>query len=193
MDPTAAAILTGLCVGTFGALLPGPLSRALIARAEAEGVRGVLRGSGASAAQLMASIAVGLGAGPLVRGVAATCAARLVVAFVYVAFGAGIAVGPLRGGAPSAGFPTMAAKWVLVVAFATLSGLAPTTTAGAVAFAVSVWAGAFAWLALLAVGVALVRPRDPEGALRGLTLLTATGLVAIGVWTAHAAMASAAS
>jgi hypothetical protein len=125
-----------------------------------------------------------------VRGIVDSPGRRLLVAAVYVVFGAAITIGQLRRGATPTDFPMLAFKWVLVVAFVTLSGFLPATVGAGLAFAAGVWAGALAWLAVLTVAVAtLLRAERSDGALRGLALFTGIGLVAGGLWTARFAIA----
>ena len=129
-----SAIFLGTLIGVFGALSPGPLAVALVARS-CEPRRGMLT-------HLVVCVALGLAMGPLLRVAAETSSRKIALALAYVAFGTILTVRHLRAGAPrELGGIELAARWILVVGFAAWTGLVGHNLASGLGFAGGVWAG----------------------------------------------------
>lgn len=173
-----SSIVLGFLVGVFGALSPGPLAVALVARS-GEPRRGMLT-------HLIVCVALGLGMGPLLRVAAETPSGKIALALVYVAFGIVLTVRHLSKGAPrKLGGIELVAKWILVVGFAAWTGLVGHDLASGLGFAGGVWAGVAAWFGLLSTLAAKIGARRMDACLRACTAVVAGVLIAVGIYAAR--------
>ena len=173
-----SAILLGFLAGVFGALSPGSLAIALVARS-GEPRRRMLT-------HLVICVALGLGMGPLLRVATENPSRRIALGLAYVAFGILLTVRHLRAGAPrELGDVEVAAKWVLVVGFAAWTGLVGHELASGLGFAGGLWAGVAAWFGLLSTLGARLGARRMDGCLRACTAVVAGAFIAVGIYEAR--------
>ena len=173
-----SAILVGYLVGLFGGISPGPLAVALVERS-GEPRRAMLL-------HLVVCVALGLGAGPLLRVAAETPSRRIALALAYVAFGIVLSVRHLRRGAPRklAGVE-LATKWILVVGFAAWTGLVGHDLASGLGFAAGVWGGVATWFGALAFLGGRLKARHIDAWLRACTAVVAGVLIVAGIYAAR--------